>query len=82
MASLQVREMPDHVYGALKQKAREAHRSLAQQAVVAIAKGLGMDEEAADRRHRVLQDILRNPLVERKRRAGRTARYVREDRER
>lgn len=38
MPSLQIRDMPDDVYGALAERARRERRSLAQQAVADLAR--------------------------------------------
>ena len=40
MTSLQVRELPENIYRQLKRRAKADHRSLAQEAVAILAKGL------------------------------------------
>ena len=40
MASLQVRELPENIYSLLKRRAEAEHRSIAQEAIVLLAKGL------------------------------------------
>lgn len=80
MKSLQVRELPDHIYARLKQDAREQHRSLAQQAIITLEKGLGREEDNRERRRKLFAGFKRVPakgvtpqeIVE----------WIREDRER
>ena len=62
MSSLQVRDLPDHLYILLKEEAEKAHRSLAQQAIIALAKGLGMPSYPAERRQKLIQDIAAKKL--------------------
>ena len=62
MPSLQVREMPIVLYGALQECAKREHRSLAQQAVVTLARGMDLTENPADRR-RALLDHIKNSAV-------------------
>ena len=57
MKTLQVREVPTAVYGALTEASRQEHRSLAQQTLVTLERGLGMSEEPMARRRRVLHVI-------------------------
>lgn len=54
MPSLQVREMPDVLYGTLQEHAKREHRSLAQQAVVTLARGLDLLEDPAERRRELI----------------------------
>ena len=56
MATLQVRNLPDHIYSALREQAEAEHRSLAQQAVVVLERGLRIEDNRA-RRRRVLVEI-------------------------
>ena len=58
MPSLQVRELPDHIYLTLCQEAEAQHRSIAQQAVAALARGLKL-ELAPQARRKVLLDTIR-----------------------
>ncbi|MBN1674601.1 MAG: hypothetical protein JXR37_26375 [Kiritimatiellae bacterium] len=57
MTNLQVREVPVHVYGKLKELAAREHRSLAQQTLITIERGLGMAGGARERRRAVLERI-------------------------
>ncbi len=40
MASLQVRELPENIYSLLKLRTEAEHRSIAQEAMVLLAKGI------------------------------------------
>ncbi|MEL6193683.1 MAG: hypothetical protein AAFR66_16595 [Bacteroidota bacterium] len=42
MPTFQVRDLPEHIYEALKKAAKEERRSLSQQAIVILAKGLNL----------------------------------------
>jgi plasmid stability protein len=65
MPTLQVRELPEDVYYRLRQKAREEHRSLAQETVVLLRRALDSSEMHRSRRtealeriaHRSIQDV-------------------------
>lgn len=58
MPSLQVRELPEHIYQSLCNEAEASHRSIAQQAVAALAKGLNLDL-APQKRRKVLLSAIR-----------------------
>jgi len=57
MPSLQVRELPEHIYQSLCLEAQASHRSIAQQAVAALAKGLNLDLAPQMRRKTLLAAI-------------------------
>ena len=57
MPVLQVRELPLPLYRKLKEKAELERRSLSQEAVVVLAKGLKMESDAKARRARLLAEI-------------------------
>ncbi|MGB9500490.1 MAG: hypothetical protein ACKVE4_12280 [Dissulfuribacterales bacterium] len=63
MPSLQVRELPAHIYHKLQSKAQKEHRSFSQQAIVALAKGLDMEENPKNRRAALLKNILDDPII-------------------
>ena len=54
MASLQVRELPENIYSLLKRRAEAEHRSIAQEAIVLLAKGLDTSIAPKERRARLL----------------------------
>jgi len=60
MPSLQVREMPTVLYDALRESAKREHRSIAQQAVVTLSRGMDISENQDIRRKILLQDIKQN----------------------
>ena len=57
MASLQIRKLPENIYFLLKQRAQAEHRSIAQEAIVILAKGLNTSIAQKERRTRLLQRI-------------------------
>ena len=57
MASLQVRELPENIYSLLKRRAEAEHRSIAQEAIVLLAKGLDTSIAPKKRRTKLLQKI-------------------------
>ena len=57
MPSLQVRELPEHIYTTLCREAEAEHRSLAQQAVATLERGLSSELEPRGRRRRILDAI-------------------------
>jgi antitoxin FitA len=63
MPTLQVREVPTAVYGALTEASKKEHRSLAQQTLVTLERGLGFSEEPAKRRRRVIRAIAETRLT-------------------
>lgn len=62
MATLQVREVPAAVYSALTEASKQEHRSLTQQVLVTLERGLGMDADPQRRRQRVLRSIAETPI--------------------
>ena len=57
MASLQSRKLPENIYFLLKQRAEAEHRSIAQEAIVLLAKGLDTSIAPKERRAKLLQKI-------------------------
>jgi hypothetical protein len=56
MPALQIRDLPDHIYKRLAEQAERERRSLAQQAVVVLARGLNVDLEYKKRLRSVLEN--------------------------
>jgi len=54
MPSLQVRELPEHLYRTLCHEAEASHRSIAQQAVATLARGLSLELDPRTRRKALL----------------------------
>jgi len=57
MPTLQIRDLPEHLHNRLKEEAEKQHRSLSQQAVVALSKGMGKPLDAKARRKQLLERI-------------------------
>ena len=57
MPSIQVRDLPEQIYRKLKINAQKDHRSISQQAIVTLKKGLGIGESSKERR-RILIDLI------------------------
>jgi hypothetical protein len=62
MPSLQVRELPEHIYLQLCREAEVQHRSIAQQAVAALARGLRIELDPKSRRIELLAQINADPI--------------------
>jgi plasmid stability protein len=82
MPSLQVRELPEHIYSTLCREAEAEHRSIAQQAVAALAKGLNLELDPRTRRKALLETIRENTEKYGPPRLPDPAQLIREDRER
>ena len=80
MKTLQVRELPEHIYRHLTEAAEREHRSLAQQAVVVLARGLGIELSRKEKRCELLSDLKQNPLLEKGKKLPDPVKLVREDR--
>ena len=63
MATLQVRELPEPIYEELRRSARSEHRSLSQEAVVVLARGLGLCGDPRERRRKLLREI-KTPILQ------------------
>jgi hypothetical protein len=81
MPTLQVRDVPEHVYRRLAELAEKERRSLAQQAVAVLAKGLEVDVDPKSRRRKVLEEAKRLGLGRGKSLPD-FVKLIREDRER
>ena len=58
MPSIQVRDLPEQIYNKIKNNAQKDHRSLSQQAIVTLKKGLGIDENHKERRRILVDQIM------------------------
>jgi hypothetical protein len=81
MPFLQVRDIPEHLYRLLAEQAEKERRSLAQQAVAVLARGLEVELDAKARRQKVLRAI-RERSQARPARLKDPAKLIREDRRR
>jgi plasmid stability protein len=61
MRSLQVREVPEYLYNKLLEEARMKHRSLAQEALSVLDRGLGSAQGNRARRQKLVQTIRELP---------------------
>jgi len=78
---LQVRDVPEHIYRLLAEQAASERRSLAQQAVAVLARGLHVEVDNKARRRALLENLKAHPIAPgRKFRSA--ARTIREDRDR
>lgn len=82
MPSLQVRELPENIYSLLQEKAKNEHRSLAQEAVVVLARGLEVSLSLKNRRMELLKQIRSNPVIDQEALLLAPADLLREDRQR
>jgi len=57
MPSLQLEELPDHIYFKLQENAKSSHRTLAQQAIETLAQGLNVPVPPVLRRTSVLASL-------------------------
>ena len=55
--SLQVRNLPTNIYEHLSKQAKAEHRSLAQQAIIVLAKGLNIEIDPSKKRKELLEKI-------------------------
>jgi plasmid stability protein len=62
MPSLQVRELPENIYQLLQKKAKAEHRSLSQEAIALLAKGLNTSEDPKLRRADLMEAIKNSQL--------------------
>ena len=80
MALIQVRDVPDHIYRLLVRQAEEGRRSIAQQVIAVLAKGLNVELDAKARRRKVLESIRSAPAQPRK--LSNPSKLIHEDRRR
>ncbi len=64
MPNLQIRDLPESLYKILQERAKKERRSLSQEAIIALAKGLERDENPVERRRKLLQEIEKNQIDE------------------
>ena len=57
MPLLQVRECPEDIYKKISYVAKNENRTIAQQAVVLLEKGLGQSESNMERRKRIIEKL-------------------------
>ena len=82
MPSLQVRELPEQLYNKIKQEAHNKHRTLAQQAIVTLSKGLNVPLDPKKRRENVLNILKQNAEIISKYKLSDPVNLINKDRER
>jgi len=82
MASLQVRDLPVQLYEKLKKKAKDKHRSLAQQAVITLTKGLEASPDPKSIRTNILDSLSSDNRINKQYNISDPVAMIREDRER
>jgi antitoxin FitA len=82
MPSIQVRDLPEQIYRKLQINAKKDHRSLSQQAIVTLKKGLGIDENPKERRRMLVDQILSRRVLIDSDKLDDPTNLIREDRDR
>lgn len=82
MPSLQVRELPDPIYRKLADEAEREHRSLSQQAIAVLARGLGISQDPKERRRQLMERIRTKPVKWAGKKIPDPVDMIREDRDR
>ena len=81
MPLVQIREAPEHIYRLLVEQAGRERRSLSQQALAALARGLGVEMDAKARRRTLLERLRSDPIAPGAK-FGSPVKLIREDRRR
>lgn len=58
MPTLQVRDLPEHIYNEIKELAEKERRSITQQTIVLLEKALEIERENKKRRKKLLDQIV------------------------
>ena len=82
MPSIQVRDLPEQIYRKLQINAKKDHRSLSQQAIVTLKKGLGVDTNSKEHRQVLVDQILSRRISFGNAQLEDPVKLIREDRER
>ena len=82
MPSLQIREVPEHVYRALKDGSKRENRSLSKQAIAVLSRGLRLHESPRERRMKLLREIADSPKIKNAHKLPDPVKLIREDRDR
>ena len=81
MPLLQVKNFPKDIYDEIIFEARQQNRSIAQQVIVLIKKGLGEEISNQERRRRLLKEIMKRTVPEEVKEVD-AVKLIREDRSR
>jgi len=82
MPSIQIRDLPEQIYNKIKNNAQKDHRSLSQQAIVTLKKGLGIDEDHKERRRILVDQIMSRRVAFDIAKLENPVNLIREDRDR
>jgi plasmid stability protein len=82
MPSIQIRDLPEQIYSKIKNNAQKDHRSLSQQAIVTLKKGLGIDENHKERRRILVDQIMSRRVAFDIAKLENPVNLIREDRDR
>ena len=82
MPSIQVRDLPEQIYNKIKNNAQKDHRSLSQQVIVTLKKGLGIDENPKERRRILVDQIMSRRVAFDIAKLENPVNLIREDRDR
>ena len=82
MTSIQIRDLPEQIYNKIKNNAQKDHRSLSQQAIVTLKKGLGIDENHKERRRILVDQIMSRRVAFDIAKLENPVNLIREDRDR
>lgn len=77
----QIRKLPENIYNALKSAAKQEHRSLSQQAIITLARGLNEPVNFADRRKLILNKLKQENHLWSRWKEVNVADWIREDRD-
>jgi len=81
MPLLQVRDFPQDIYDEISMEAKRQYRTIAQQTIVLIKKGLGQELSNLERRKLLLEEISKMHVPEAAKKVDHV-KWIREDRER
>ena len=81
MPLLQVRDFPQDIYDEISMEAKRQYRTIAQQTIVLIKKGLGQELSNLERRRILLEEIRQMKIPEAAKKIDHV-KMIREDRER
>jgi len=81
MALLQVRDCPDDIYKKIATVAKKQNRTIAQQVLVLLQKGLGQEQSNIERRNQLIERIEKREIDEKVKAIDAVA-LIREDRDR
>ena len=82
MPTIQVSDLPEQIYNKIKNNAQKDHRSLSQQAIVTLKKGLGIDENHKERRRILVDQIMSRRVAFDIAKLEDPVKLIREDRDR